>query len=389
MGAAARREWTARAALLGTALVVGLATAEAVARPLFRQVRPGPPARVEFQGASLRFESGPDGFSAVHSYNSLGYRDREWPDTAGPRVGCYGDSFTAGMGARDGHTWPDALGRRLGPAWTVLNLGEVGAGPHGYAANLRATLRPLGITHAVVTLNSGDLLGTRGAYVARPDDPLPKTFGEQAPPRSPWERLLPGLAAGWRAFRGQAPPQRAGAWWQPTDVEALAVFEVARVERVTVSRARGLVRERLGRVRPACLAAARQGRFNPWNVVHLLVEGRDGPQLDDVEASFGEWMSWLARSVGPVARLLVVYYPDPSPEGPLGCWQGPPRAGADRERLRALVAAAARGASLPWIDATDALAAAGDAAYLRYDGHPTEAAHAIVGALVASHLAGS
>jgi hypothetical protein len=384
---AGRREWIARLALLAASLVIGLAVAEAAARRSFRPVGPGPAHRVEFQGTRLRFVSEPDGVAAIHTYNGLGYRDRDWSDEPGRRVGCYGDSFTQGMGVADGRTWPDALGRRLGPGWTVLNLGEIGTAPHGYAANVAATVRPLRVTHVVVALNSGDLLGARGAYVAQPDTALVETFDDGwAAPR--WARPLPGLWAGWRAFRGSAPPLRQGDWWQPTDLEAVAAPAISQAEHVTLSAARRLSRERLADVRPECVAAARQGRFNPWNVVHLMVRRREGPSFPDVERSLAEWMAWLGHRLRDVAAPVIVYFPDARPEGPLGCWQGGERdPWPSPERLREMVARAAAQAGMPWIDASAALASAGAPAYLRYDGHPTEVAHEVVGALVAEHLA--
>ena len=42
------------------------------------------------------------------------------------RVACIGDSITVGVGADEGHAYPDELARLLGPAWQVRNFGQSG-----------------------------------------------------------------------------------------------------------------------------------------------------------------------------------------------------------------------------------------------------------------------
>ena len=77
--------------------------------------------------------------NVTYEYNSMGFRDREWPEDLSDVVWCVGDSFTVGTGQPFEETWPQVLERKLGKKnrwympWVVrkygkrcLNLGEDG-----------------------------------------------------------------------------------------------------------------------------------------------------------------------------------------------------------------------------------------------------------------------
>lgn len=66
------------------------------------------------------FESYPH--KVEYSYNSRGFRDREWP--TGDAVWCIGDSFTVGLGSPLEHTWPYLLEQQTGHR--CVNLGMDG-----------------------------------------------------------------------------------------------------------------------------------------------------------------------------------------------------------------------------------------------------------------------
>jgi hypothetical protein len=61
------------------------------------------------------FENYPHEIS--YQYNSRGFRDDEWPDTAEQlkkSIWCVGDSFTVGIGGPKDHTWPTVLQKVTG-----------------------------------------------------------------------------------------------------------------------------------------------------------------------------------------------------------------------------------------------------------------------------------
>ena len=59
-----------------------------------------------------------------YRYNSMGYRDHEWPRDLSDVIWCVGDSFTVGIGQPFEETWPYLLEKKTGKR--CLNLGEDG-----------------------------------------------------------------------------------------------------------------------------------------------------------------------------------------------------------------------------------------------------------------------
>lgn len=57
-----------------------------------------------------------------YDYNSLGFRDTEWPEDLTDVIWCIGDSFTVGLGQPFNETWPQLLQKKLGKR--CINLGE-------------------------------------------------------------------------------------------------------------------------------------------------------------------------------------------------------------------------------------------------------------------------
>lgn len=57
-----------------------------------------------------------------YDYNSLGFRDTEWPDDLTDVIWCIGDSFTVGLGQPFKETWPHLLQEKVGKR--CINLGE-------------------------------------------------------------------------------------------------------------------------------------------------------------------------------------------------------------------------------------------------------------------------
>lgn len=49
----------------------------------------------------------------VYIYNSLGYRDQEWPTDVSNQIWCVGDSFTAGLGQRYENIWPQLVEQKI------------------------------------------------------------------------------------------------------------------------------------------------------------------------------------------------------------------------------------------------------------------------------------
>jgi hypothetical protein len=65
---------------------------------------------------------------------------RPTPAGAGRRVLCIGDSWTYGVGAAPGHSYPDYLQRQLGDSWVVVNEGRPGQNSSQIGTRLRELL---------------------------------------------------------------------------------------------------------------------------------------------------------------------------------------------------------------------------------------------------------
>ena len=59
-----------------------------------------------------------------YEYNSLGFRDREWPQDTKNAIWCVGDSFTTGLGQPWEETWPSLLENTI--QQRCFNIGEDG-----------------------------------------------------------------------------------------------------------------------------------------------------------------------------------------------------------------------------------------------------------------------
>jgi hypothetical protein len=69
-----------------------------------------------------------------YSHNSRGFRDNEWPQELDSAIWCLGDSFTAGLGSRFSHTWPQVLSRHS--QHRVVNVSMYGASNQWIARNV-------------------------------------------------------------------------------------------------------------------------------------------------------------------------------------------------------------------------------------------------------------
>lgn len=61
----------------------------------------------------------------VYQFNSLGYRDAEWPEDLDNLIWCIGDSFTLGLGQQYDETWPQIVQKML--TCRVINVSMNGA----------------------------------------------------------------------------------------------------------------------------------------------------------------------------------------------------------------------------------------------------------------------
>jgi hypothetical protein len=61
----------------------------------------------------------------IYAYNSLGYRDEEWPNDLTNHVWCVGDSFTVGLGQPYDETWPKLVEKQIGNR--IINVSMNGA----------------------------------------------------------------------------------------------------------------------------------------------------------------------------------------------------------------------------------------------------------------------
>jgi hypothetical protein len=83
-------------------------------------------------------------YSVNYSFNSRGYRDREWPDTFSELencVWCIGDSATMGVGAPIEHSWPWLLEQKI--SQRTINISHRGVGNDYIYRKCSAVLRQI------------------------------------------------------------------------------------------------------------------------------------------------------------------------------------------------------------------------------------------------------
>ena len=73
--------------------------------------------------------------SVIYSYNTLGYRDEEWPADLTDNVWCVGDSFTVGLGQPYEETWPKLVSKQTGKR--TINVSMNGASHDWIARRVR------------------------------------------------------------------------------------------------------------------------------------------------------------------------------------------------------------------------------------------------------------
>lgn len=101
-------------------------------------------------------------FAYEYRINSLGFRERELPVSAGDsiRLFVFGDSFVEGVGAHQDSTWPRALERLLAadyPGATVYACGTSGSDVFFNYINLKERLLAYKPTHVLFAVNSSDV----------------------------------------------------------------------------------------------------------------------------------------------------------------------------------------------------------------------------------------
>lgn len=74
----------------------------------------------------------------VYKFNSLGYRDEEWPDNIADCVWCVGDSFTLGIGQAHEDTWHQLVQHKLNRC--VINISMNGASNQWIARRVKFIL---------------------------------------------------------------------------------------------------------------------------------------------------------------------------------------------------------------------------------------------------------
>lgn len=160
-GITASRYWQLR----GLTVLLASVIAVCVAEVFLRLTLPIPPPSYGVwagnPGSEKLLISAPDGFQSVHRYNTLGFRgpdisvDRQTPI----RLICIGDSWTEGIGAQEGRSWPVLLQKYLPQdVCEVVNLGDSGSKPSRYLQILAHVGIPLRATHSIVCLIPSDFI---------------------------------------------------------------------------------------------------------------------------------------------------------------------------------------------------------------------------------------
>jgi hypothetical protein len=95
----------------------------------------------------------------IYKFNSMGYRDEEWPDDIANVVWCVGDSFTVGIGQMHEETWHQLVQQQLESR--VINISMNGASNTWIARRIKFILD---------NFNPSTIL-IQWSYVHRREDP--------------------------------------------------------------------------------------------------------------------------------------------------------------------------------------------------------------------------
>lgn len=86
-----------------------------------------------------------------YHYNSRGFRDTEWPDSADElqkAIWCVGDSFTVGIGQPIKHTWPQVLAAATGRR--CINISLNGASNNWISRRAQQIVKEVAPAHMVI-----------------------------------------------------------------------------------------------------------------------------------------------------------------------------------------------------------------------------------------------
>lgn len=379
-----------------------------------RLTSPIPPAGAgEWAGTpstSVQLISAPDKFQATHRYNAIGFRGPEVSPrpTTDRRIICIGDSWTEGIGATEEQTWPAVVQKELTPqSCEVINLGDSGSAPDRYLEILTQVGIPLAPTHAIVCLIPSDLMDgpvvPAGLSVRTQ---IHDAFRERGSGlKNGAARLLSGWTYLWDRAHGRWSTRRGRFWEQWDQRRDLSMVDLVMCrERVSRHRARELVEQRMTKISPACIEAARKGEFNGARIVlevvvpHASFAARVpdmGIAADDLSSATRAWVqSYAEHCRNHQIVPLIVLFPE------AGLVSDAPVGPADDEHLAShpqmthdnsiseLLASICLESNVKYFDCTPALRAyqGGERLFLRYDGHPTARAYEIAGRYVARVL---
>ena len=191
--------------------------------------------------------------------------------------------------------------------------------------------------------------------------------------------------------------------WHPyTDRStAEAARRVARLESVSLERARSIVERRLADLDPLVVEAARQSEFNaaivrfalsdPWS--YRVTTADMEVSAEQLSQSTRRWLGWyeaIARKHGIEPWLLFFPQATLVVDAPSGLLSEEHFVRPDvlgDTSVRDLLRSHCDDLGIRFIDATPVLrAGASPDLYLRYDGHPTALAHGLVAVEVAGRL---
>jgi lysophospholipase L1-like esterase len=369
---------------------------------------PGHARRAGHPRSVMTVASAPDGFEFEHHYNQLGFRgaDVKLEPPLQYRLACLGDSFTEGIGAKEGETWPEFLSAELATSkCEVLNLGIAGAESSRYGLTLLQTVVPLQATHVVVCFNTNDFF--HGLQIP-PDrssrNRLPDPFRER---KTLIGRVMVRTLPGWAYLLDRRKgrwPAGGGLYWTPLskDVRDFSLERLVWRHSVSRRKAERLWAERLSQVDPAIVAAAREGRFNSWLLGAEIVSPYSTyscrledmfAEPEDLRETAHAWMSWLASTCQENGiQACVAFFPGPPlvSKGPWGPLENPPKALTQRalgdSSISDLLRQSCKAASLPYVDLTPALEGPADELFWRYDTHPKAKGYALVAKFLAGRI---
>lgn len=173
-------------------------------------------------------------------------------------------------------------------------------------------------------------------------------------------------------------------------------------EHISLPKAKQIVGERIDRISPKCLSAARKGHFNGSRISYEVIRPYTSYKCrvqdmevtpDELVQSTKTWVRWYARTCRENKIVpFLLFFPESglvtdAPCGPVDddFLANRPSVSNDRS-ITDMLLVICREQNVIYLDCTPVLKSSSDQLFLRYDGHPTARAYELVARFIAEQM---